>query len=355
MKSYYSKILAFVLALGLGLAGHFLFPVKAMGAATLNCTTIAGYAPRSIGCLCAPYCTGKNCGDSDGCGGYCALGACTGPYNTCGGGGTPNVCGCTPGKICPAGGSCLVGNGCGGACSCASGQYCEFDGICHYLYNIAAPTCSPSPNTNTTRVSCGTSSTNFCGWHNHCTLLSNDESVLACEPAGNSVTQAVAIGTGCGSPHGTYTGVFNQCTIYYTSACQPSSGLTLTLNGNNSVTANVPLSANGQSYSFACPAAYSGENDASSAGTYTCQGSTWVLTNPCVPECTAANICTSTCSGNSCNNAQICNINTANVCWFTKNPACPAGSVFGAGCPAGYYMPGGSCTAGYMCTTGPCT
>ncbi|MGM0576650.1 MAG: hypothetical protein ACQEXJ_13055 [Myxococcota bacterium] len=73
---------------------------------------------------------GANCGVvDDGCGGTMSCGLCS-PLNECGGGGTPNVCGCTPdceGKSCG-------GDGCGGKCGtcesptphCSAGQ-CTVD------------------------------------------------------------------------------------------------------------------------------------------------------------------------------------------------------------------------------------
>jgi len=70
-----------------------------------------------------------NCGTlSDGCGGTVTCGpACTAP-KTCGGGGTPNVCGCAGAKTCPAGMTCgTAPDGCGGmvACgTCGAGQTC---------------------------------------------------------------------------------------------------------------------------------------------------------------------------------------------------------------------------------------
>jgi hypothetical protein len=90
-------------------------------------------APESCGgggtanvCGCTPTVTtcpgGDNCGTiSNGCGGMVSCGpACTMP-NTCGGGGTPNVCGCTPITTCPTGDECgTVSNQCGGMISCGS-------------------------------------------------------------------------------------------------------------------------------------------------------------------------------------------------------------------------------------------
>ena len=70
-----------------------------------------------FGVCCTPDCTGKECGD-DGCGGSC--GTCTAPQ-TCGGGGTVNVCGCTPRTTCPAGDNCgSVPDGCGGTLDCGA-------------------------------------------------------------------------------------------------------------------------------------------------------------------------------------------------------------------------------------------
>jgi hypothetical protein len=76
-----------------------------------------------FGACCTPTtCTaqGKNCGTtSDGCGHTLSCGRCTAPQ-TCGGGGTPNVCGCTPTTCAAQGVSCgTVSDGCGGTLDCA--------------------------------------------------------------------------------------------------------------------------------------------------------------------------------------------------------------------------------------------
>jgi hypothetical protein len=74
---------------------------------------------------------GDNCGTvSNGCGGTVTCGpACAAP-DTCGGGGTVNVCGCTPTvTICPAGDNCgTVANGCGGTVTC--GPACAAPDTC---------------------------------------------------------------------------------------------------------------------------------------------------------------------------------------------------------------------------------
>jgi len=66
---------------------------------------------------------GKNCGSiSNGCGGTLSCGTCITPQ-TCGGGGTANVCGggCTPTTCAAAGANCgSVSNGCGGTLSCGT-------------------------------------------------------------------------------------------------------------------------------------------------------------------------------------------------------------------------------------------
>jgi len=75
---------------------------------TLNCGSCT--SPQTCGgggtanvCGCTPTtcaAQGKNCGSiSDGCGGTLNCGTCTNP-NTCGGGGTANVCGCTGTQCC---------------------------------------------------------------------------------------------------------------------------------------------------------------------------------------------------------------------------------------------------------------
>ncbi len=71
-------------------------------------------------------CTARTCGAGmcgligDGCGGSVNCGPCAAP-DTCGGGGVPSVCGhwtCTP-STCPAGACGPIANGCGGLITCA--------------------------------------------------------------------------------------------------------------------------------------------------------------------------------------------------------------------------------------------
>ncbi len=65
------------------------------------------------GRCCTPVCDG-NCGD-DGCGNSIGCGECTVLYETCGGGGEANVCGCTPTTCVAQGKECgPIEDGCGG-------------------------------------------------------------------------------------------------------------------------------------------------------------------------------------------------------------------------------------------------
>jgi endo-1,4-beta-D-glucanase Y len=81
----------------------------------LRITTGGSCTPTTCAAL------GKNCGSvSDGCGGTLSCGSCTSPQ-TCGGAGTPNVCGCAPATCASLGKNCgSVADGCGGTLSCGS-------------------------------------------------------------------------------------------------------------------------------------------------------------------------------------------------------------------------------------------
>ncbi len=83
-------------------------------------------------CGCTPTtcaAQGKNCGTiSDGCTGTLDCGTCTGS-DTCGGGGTANVCGCTSRTCADVGASGgTISDGCGGTLDCAAS--CTDDGGC---------------------------------------------------------------------------------------------------------------------------------------------------------------------------------------------------------------------------------
>lgn len=102
--------------------------------ATLDCgacvepeTCGGGGTPNVCGGGCVPVrCEdlGKNCGlVPDGCGDFVNYGAC-GPSETCGGGGQANVCGegpCTPTTCAAEGKECgTIGDGCGGVLDCGA-------------------------------------------------------------------------------------------------------------------------------------------------------------------------------------------------------------------------------------------
>jgi len=83
-------------------------------------------SPNVCGCSktsMATACSGKSCGTvADGCGGVYTCGTCAAPL-TCGGSGSPNVCGCSKTPIATAcsGKSCgTVADGCGGVYTCGT-------------------------------------------------------------------------------------------------------------------------------------------------------------------------------------------------------------------------------------------
>jgi hypothetical protein len=79
---------------------------------------------KSFGTCCSPTtcaAEGANCGTiADGCGGTLNCGTCNLP-ETCGGGGTPNVCGCSPTTCAAEGANCgMIADGCGATLDCGS-------------------------------------------------------------------------------------------------------------------------------------------------------------------------------------------------------------------------------------------
>lgn len=116
------------------------------------------------GCVARTSCpAGLNCGAyADGCGSTISCGACGVPGQTCGGGGTPNVCGsgnsCQTRSCTQAGATCgQVGDGCGGltaSCgTCGGGFICGGGGI---------------PNVCGTNVPDAGACTNLCLQQNQC-------------------------------------------------------------------------------------------------------------------------------------------------------------------------------------------
>jgi chitinase len=110
-------------------SGSHTFKVRVTGtknASSTNSFVVPDRVDVTSGGTCTPTtCSaqGKNCGSiSDGCGGTLSCGSCTSPQ-TCGGGGTANVCGssCTPTTCSAQGKNCgSISDGCGGTLSCGS-------------------------------------------------------------------------------------------------------------------------------------------------------------------------------------------------------------------------------------------
>ena len=113
---------------------------------------------------------GKNCGAlSDGCNSTLQCGTCSG-QETCGGGGTANVCGvgtCTPNTCAAQGKNCgSIGDGCGGtlACGqCSSPQTCGGGGTPNVCGNTCTPTTCSAQSKNCGSIPDGCGGTLNCG------------------------------------------------------------------------------------------------------------------------------------------------------------------------------------------------
>ncbi len=132
-----------------------------------------------------PTCTPKTCQQlgvqcgpaGDGCGGTLACGSCS-SSQTCGGGGTPSVCGgpsCTPTTCVAKNANCgQLGDGCGGTLSCgtcASGQNCGGGGAPN---QCGVATCTPKT-CGQLGIACGTAG-DGCGNLLNCGTCSNGQS-----------------------------------------------------------------------------------------------------------------------------------------------------------------------------------
>ncbi len=179
------------------------------GACTTKCT--GGQTCKTGACACAAgqvffngsCCTpktcsqlGKNCGSvSDTCGGTLSCGTCTSP-ETCAGGGTPNVCGCTaePQSTTCSGNKCgTFKNNCNlnVNCSCGSGDVCN-GGTC----------CTPKTCAADYSGQCGSKS-DGCGGNLNCTCGSGQtcNSGTCCTPktcAADYSGQCGSLSNGCG-------------------------------------------------------------------------------------------------------------------------------------------------------------
>ncbi len=115
------------------------------GACSTSCsspeTCGGGGTPRTCGCTPSPNCSGRNCGTvSDNCGGTASCGSCTSP-ETCGGGGTTGICGCTPSPDCTGMNCGMVADGCGSMVSCGS---CTLPETCGGGGSTGVCGCTPS-------------------------------------------------------------------------------------------------------------------------------------------------------------------------------------------------------------------
>jgi hypothetical protein len=136
---------------------------------------------------------GKNCGSiPDVCGGMLDCGTCTAP-DTCDGAGTANVCGCTPTTCAALGANCgSVSNGCGtnlDCGSCTSPDTCGGGGtadVCGCTPTVCGGRCGELSNGCGGELSCGGCDVDFLCEDNVCVY----EGGGGCFPAGTPVTMA---------------------------------------------------------------------------------------------------------------------------------------------------------------------
>jgi hypothetical protein len=154
---------------------------------------------------------GLNCGQvADGCGGLLTCGTCTAP-DTCGGGGTPNVCGnsCTYTTCGEQGANCgQVADGCGGVLSCGpctapdkcggggTANICGVPSCIPRSCQSVGATCGAISDGCGGVVQCGTCSTGVCGGGGTPNVCGAGScSPLTCNDVG---AQCGFIGDGCG-------------------------------------------------------------------------------------------------------------------------------------------------------------
>jgi hypothetical protein len=193
-------------------------------------------------CACKPLTacpTGLNCGDyPDGCGGTLSCGTCSGS-ETCGGGGTPNVCGqgpCVPTTCVAEGAECgSISDGCGktldcGACdapeTCGGGGQDNICGCTPTTCTILGLNCGPVPDGCGGTLDCGTCAApltcggggedNVCG----CTPLTACPAGLNCGTISNGCGGTISCGT-CTTPETCGGGgVPNVCSLPHPEAGQ---------------------------------------------------------------------------------------------------------------------------------------
>jgi hypothetical protein len=272
----------------------------------------------------ATACAGK-CGGTapDGCGGtYTCPNTCTG-YNTCGGGGTPDVCGCVSKTAAVACGNQCGGtapDGCGGTVTCTTSQ-CTGYNTCGGSGTANQCGCSPKTAAAACGLQCGGTAPDGCGGTVSCTASvctgyntcggGGTATQCGCSPK----TAAAACGNQCGgtAPNGcggTVTCTTSQCTGYNTCGA---------LAANQCGCKKTDLAV-------ACAGKCGGTVPDGCGGTYTCPN-----------NCTGTN----TCGGGG----------TPNVCGCTPRTKADACGSVGATCGRVSNGCGGSYTCG-TCPTG---
>lgn len=312
---------------------------------------------------CAPNCTGKNCGEIDGCGGLCSGpcpegGACSAEKNciggskcgngTCDAGENSANCSkdCKPDCTPACGGKQCGPNGCGGSCGlCGSGKACTDEGQCVAL----GPVCGNGfCETGETNASCPADckpAAAVCGNG----MCENGESNASC-PADCKPAGAV-----CGNGF-CETGESNaSCPA----DCKPAGavcGNGMCENGESAATCPADCKTTGgscvgkcggQSTGCYCDDLCSNNNDCCADYQAVCKGST------CTPKCVANAVCgapdgcggkcTGTCTaGLVCNASKVCAPSTAKC----GNGICETGET-STNCAADCKTAGGSCSG--MC------
>ena len=340
----------FVLVAGVDSDGAEVYSEVTVGSPT-GTAPWAGDAGILTNACCTPITScpsGDNCGCvSNGCGGTLTCGTCAAPQ-TCGGGGTPNVCGCAPITTCPAPDNCgTIPDGCGGTLSCGTctaptvcgGNVC---GCTPITSCPAGDNCGTVPNGCGGTLSCGTCTApqtctgNVCG----CTPITSCPAGDNCGTVPNGCGGTLSCGT-CAAPQTCGGGgKANAC------GCTP---ITSCPAGENCGTIS-----NGCGGTLSCGTCAAPETCGGGGKANAC-GCTPLMTCPTGQDCgTIPNGCGGTLACGTCAAPLTCGGGgTPNTCGCTPITSCPAGQncgVIGNGC--GAELDCGSCTSPQTCGGG---